>query len=361
MVENYTDLFSGHIQIHRAGFQKKISLDLSILPNPKIEEILLHAPSVLSHSRRIKDYALISSAEASSGILLIGVDPEKEKSVTRLHKRIRQGEFLSPLNNDSILIGKDLAETLNVTLGDKVVLMSQGSDGSLAAASYRVYGLLDTGAEEIDRSIALITLKAAQELLVLDDKFSEFAIRTKSIFAIDETAKSLKNQLALEDFEVLTWKEISPIIKQWLEFDRAFSNVILFIVLIVVAAGILNTMLMSVLERIKEFGIMLALGTKRSQIVLMVAIESFFLGIIGVAAGTAGGLALSKYFGSFGIDLSKFSQALESYYTGSVIYPRIFIGYVFLWSGIVLLVCVAASLYPAHKAANLKPVEAIRS
>jgi putative ABC transport system permease protein len=360
MVENYTDLVCGHLQIHAKGFQKKMSLDLSISDTTEAEATMKNAPRLSAYASRIKDYALISSAEASSGILLIGIDAEKELAVTKTHKRIRAGQFLSGKQNDEIVIGKTLAEVLNVDLGKKVVVMSQGADGSMVAAAYRVCGIISSGAEEVDRGIALINLKAAQDLLSMEGKISEFAVRAHSIDEIDQLAKDLKAKFGAVQFEVLTWKEISPAANQFVEFDRAFSNILLFVVLIVVAASILNTMLMSVLERTKEFGVMLSLGTKRRQITAMVALESFFLGTIGVIFGTGIGLAFARYFGRVGIDLSRFAQAMEAYYTGSIIYPRILVNYVVLWVVIVLFTSVITSIYPAFKAANLKPVEALR-
>ncbi|OQX87591.1 MAG: hypothetical protein B6D55_02905 [Candidatus Omnitrophica bacterium 4484_70.2] len=357
MIENYTNLVTGHIQIHKKGFKKRVSLELSIEEPYKIEKILKKFPQIKAFTKRIKNYALISSSENSSGILLIGIEPEKEKLITNLNKHIKKGKFLS--KDNEIIIGKTLAEVLNVDIGEKVAVMSQGYDGSLCAQSYRVCGILDTGAEEFDRSIAIITLNAAQNLLVLGKKVSEFVIHS-SVYKIDKLKKDLEKVIDTQEFEVLSWKEISPIMVQWLEFDRAFSNVILLIVLIVVSASILNTMLMAVMERTKEFGIMRALGTKKRQIIFLVALESSFLGIIGIILGTILGISISLYFSYKGIDLSKFSQALESYYTGSVIYPRIFLGYTTLWILIVFLTTVVSSLYPAYKAANLKPAEALR-
>lgn len=360
MIENYTDLVSGHIQVHKLGFQKKMNLELMIKDPQKIGAVLKNEKEVVAFSRRIKDYCLVSSAEYSSGVLLIGINPGEEAKVTYIQKRIRQGSPLSAQRDDEIVLGKDLVDILNINLGEKVVVMTQAADGSLASAAYRLCGILDTGADEIDKGIALITLKAAQELLVMEGKVSEIIIRIDSVYRSHIVAEKLKQKLDTADFEVLTWKEISPATAQWLEFDRAFINFILLIVLLVVASGILNTLLMSVLERIREFGIMLALGTKRSQIVLMVGFESVILGLIGIFFGSLLGITLSLYFGRQGINLAQFATALESYYAGSVIYPRFYIGYVFLFSAIVLAVSIIVSIYPAWKASKLKPVEAIR-
>ena len=358
MIENYTDLVSGHIQIHKKGFQANMGLQFSINEPQKISTILANSPGVLSFSKRVKDYALISSAEYSSGILLLGVEPEKEKEITKLYKRLRQGKFIS--GDTHIVIGKDLAKSLNVKLGDKVVVMAQGFDGSLSSASYRITGLLDAGTEDIDKNLALISLKAAQDLLVLENRVSEFVIRANSINNVDTVSTSLKNALDMKNLEVFTWKEISPILLQWVEFDVAFVNIILLVVLLVVAAGILNTLLMGILERTREFGIMLALGTKRMQIITMVALESLILTIIGIIIGYVVGAGASIYFGLKGINLSVFSTALNDYYTGSIIYTRLSSGYLLGYGLVVLITSLIVSIYPAWRAANLKPVEAIR-
>ncbi len=259
MVENYTDLLSGHIQVHKKGFNENMGIRLSITDPGAVAAVLKSNPQVKVFTERVKDYALISSAEQSSGILLMGVDPVKEKQVSTLYKKIRDGEFIS--DDKDIVIGKAMAKTLNVNIGDKVVIMTQGFDGSLASDAYRVSGLLDTGSDEIDKGIALITLKAAQDLFVLGNRISEFTVKVASHEEVDAVAAQLRRDLSSGDYEVLTWKQISPILVQWIEFDVAFINLLLAIVLLVVAAGILNTLLMGILERVREFGIMMAIGT----------------------------------------------------------------------------------------------------
>lgn len=357
MIENYTDLASGHIQIHKKGFHANMSLVKNLAQDNSLSETLKNTTGVITTSSRIKESVLLSSTEGSTGALLIGVDPQNEPKVTKLNTRIKTGKFLT--NDNEIVIGKSLAAILKAQLNDKIVIMGQGFDGSLASGVYRISGFLDTGADEIDKGLALITLKAAQELFVMDGRISEIALRLNNVEKAKEIANTIKTNLNNNELEVLPWQEISPIVIQWVEFDVAFINIILLIVLLVVAAGILNTLLMGILERTREFGIMLALGTKPNLIMQMVGLESLLLGLIGVATGYFIGIISIIYFGSRGIDLSMFSTALNSYYTGSIIYTRLAPGFLLQYGATVLITSIIVSIYPAYRAANLKPVEAI--
>ncbi len=357
MIENYTDLLSGHIQIHAKGFQDDMSLAKSIQNPAAIQQRLKGMEGVSASSKRIKEFVLVSSAQNSSGVLLLGVEPLSEERVSKLHKRVREGKFLD--SDDQMVIGKKLAQSLKAGLFDKIVIMAQGADGSLCSGVYRISGLLDTGAEELDKNLAIITLKAAQEMLVMDAAASEIAVRTKDVEKAVFYAQLIKKGLNDPRLEILSWDEISPIIMQWVEFDVAFINMILFVVLLVVAAGILNTLMMGILERIREFGIMLALGTKRLQIMLLVIMESCILGLLGLFIGAIASVALSGYFGAKGVDLSKFSTALNNYYTGSVIYTRLDPSAMTEYALVVLAASILIAILPAWKAANLKPTEAI--
>ena len=360
MVENYTGLLIGHIQIHKLGFQKNMGLEKTMGDLETISSPLRRTSGIAAFAPRVRDFALISSAEGSAGILLWGVDPVLEKKVSTIHKRIRQGSFLKKGDNNKIIIGKQLAENLKVGLGDKVVLMSQASDGSVAAAAYDISGIIETGAEEIDKGLALITLAAAQELLVLDSKISEMTVKADSLENIDNLTQTLREKIDRRKYEVLNWKDISPMTYQWLQFDFVFTGLILLIVLLVVASGILNTILMGVLERTREFGIMLALGTKPSQVVFVVTLESFLLGFIGVALGALIGTGLILYFGVNGINLSMLSSALNSFYIGSVIYPRLDTASIGIYAAVVLAISVIVAIPPARKASRLTPIDAIR-
>ncbi|MFP4472687.1 MAG: ABC transporter permease [Candidatus Omnitrophota bacterium] len=361
MIDNYTSLSIGHIQIHARGFHEHQKLETYIEdPAPLLERIRA-IEGVRYSAPRIRAQGLISSSESSSGALILGVDPDKETRISSLHKSLGEGNFLSAEENDTIVIGKDLAAGLKVSLDDKIVIMSQALDGSIAASAYYISGLIDSGVEEIDRGLVLITHRAAENLFVMQDKTSEIALKLQRGDRAQEMADLIRSRLDTDTLEILPWQTVSPIMKQWIDFDNTFIWVIVFIVMIVVAIGILNTVLMGVLERTREFGILLALGTKRGQIVTMVAWESVFLGCIGSLMGAILGISLTALFHVQGIDLGIFTSALSSFYMDPVIYPRLNTMYTTVSTALVLITSICVSIYPAWLASRLKPIEAIRS
>lgn len=359
MVENYTSLIAGHIQIHKQGFSQKEQLEANFSYPEKIMDKLARLPEIKAASQRIKAFGLVSSAEHSSIVSIMGIVPEKELALSRISRKVKQGKFLE--GDKNIVIGERLAKNLNVSLGDKIVIMAQALDGSIASGAYYICGLLDTGADEIDKGVALITYAAARELFVMDDKVSEIAIRINSAEDAKVVSDKISAALGFVDLEVLPWQDISPILYQWVEFDNGFIWIIVLVVMIVVAIGILNTVLMGVLERTHEFGILLALGTRRGQVISIVAFESLILGVVGTIAGLGLGCVFSLYYGKAGINLSAFTQAMNNFYMDAFIYPKLSLGHVFTSLVLVLIISVIVSLYPAYHAANLKPVDAIRT
>ncbi len=362
MIDNYTSLNSGHIQIHKQGFKKKMGLDLSI-ENPRmIKDKVSSIAGITAYAPRVKEYSLVNSAEHSSGALIIGINPEKETKVTEIDNYVYKGEFLTPEPDNQILVGEDLFESLKVRVGDKIVITGQDLAGQLIGGAFRIKGVLKTGAEEIDKGYAFIHIQDAQSLYGLTNRISEFSLKTADVYNADKYVEELEKIINTDEYEILHWRDIEPVLFQWLVFDRYFLMIIMVILILVAAAGILNTVLMGVLERIREFGIMLSVGTKRKQIVLTVTLESLFLGIIGIFAGLTAGLSISLISAKLGIDLAVIGSAgaFESYYMGTVIYPRITLFSLVSASSLVLITSILASIMPAFKASTLKPVEALR-
>jgi putative ABC transport system permease protein len=361
MIENYTSLTTSHIQIHRLGFYQKKKLELNLPDYRKIMEKTLRLPSVKAAAPRIKSVGLVSSTESSAGCLIMGISPEDEKQISTLYKRVRQGSYLEKGGDEDILIGASLAKNLAVQLGDKIVIMSQALDGSIAAGAFRIKGIFDTGTEEIDQGVTFITHTAAETIFVMPEATSEIAVRIDSAEKAPAVGKKIRQTVADLNFEVLSWQDISPSFRQWIEFDNAFIWIIIFIVMIVAAIGILNTVLMGVLERTREFGILLALGTKQKEIVSMVGWESFFLATVGGLVGLLIGVGATVYFSHAGLNLSLFTSALNSLYIDAIIYPQLNVSGTIMSLQLILTASLLVSIYPAYYAAHLKPMEAIRS
>lgn len=360
MIENYTSLVTGHIQIHVQGFQQTKKLELNIPQADLVMDKLKKIPEVKTVSTRVKSVGLISSSESSSGVAIVGIQPEQENKISSIYKRLRSGRFLTDQDHDGILIGADLAKSLNVNLGDKTVIMSQALDGSIAAGAYYIKGIFSTGTEEVDQGMVFITLPAAQELYVMPNAVSEITVNLSSAQDASISAAKIRQILNSKDLEVLSWKEISPSFQQWIEFDVGFMWIIVGIVTLVAAIGILNTVLMGVLERTREFGILLALGTKRNEIIAIVGWESIFLAVVGSFIGIILGAGLTYFFNQAGIDLTLFTKALNSLYIDAVVYPIMNIHKAVTAVILILLSSIFASVYPAWYAASLKPMEAIR-
>lgn len=362
MKENFTSLLMGHLQIHAKGFERTMSMSRVMKDPDAIEAALKKNPEVVAYTKRIRTFGLFSTPENSVGGLFIGIDPAHEEKVSKIKNSVTSGKFLSSSDTRGIVLGTFLADNLNVTTGDKVIAMAQATDGTLGAEAFRVTGIMKTGVEEIDKGVAFVQVKDLQKMLVLNGAITDFVIKAGSFERINGVAQSLKQELSGIDLEIMTWAELSPVLEQWIKFDEAFAYVFLLIVLVVIVAGILNTILMSLLERTREFGVMMALGTKGYQLAIMVGIESFMLGVMGMAMGISIGLFAIWLFSFYGIPISAdVKDAMASFFMTDVIYPYADIDHVVSSALVVLVSSILVSFYPAWKVSRLRPVKALHS
>ena len=360
MISNITGYLTGHLQIHQRGYHDDPTLDLAFGAPGGIAARLAALPAVAAVAPRIEGEALASGAEKTRGVLVVGVDPRYEGNVTTLARAIKDGRYLDAADTNGAVLGDRVAEVLRVRVGDEIALVTQAADGSVGAARYRVRGIYDSGIDLIDEMYIFLTLAAAQELYALEDGVTTLALKLDDIDAVARTAAALGQALGVE-FEALGWRRLMPGMAADVDFHEMLANIILFVVLVIVTLGIANTILMGVLERTHELGVMIALGTGRGQIARVVLYEAFLLGVAGIALGIALGLAVVGYFGRYGIDLTRYSEATQLMpgLTG-IVYPAIGWGQLAWLSVLVLLATLAASIYPAIKAAGLTPVAAIQ-
>ncbi len=361
MVDNSVRAHIGHIQIHRAGYHDDPAITKTLPELDKIRSAIDALPGVRGASFRVLGDGLASSAENSAGVSVVGVDPEREPTVTTIHRAVVRGRYLERGRRKPCLIGERLAKTLQVDVGDSLVLLVQGADGSMGGEKYRVDGVFRSGAPELDRGVVYLLAEDAQELFVLPGRFTEAVILLDSSRRVDEAARILEEQLAGVEAEVLPWYVVEPYIQQFIELDDAFFYVIVLILFIVISVGILNTILMSVFERVREFGVMMSLGMKPRQVVRLVVMEAFLLGAVGVVFGGLLGSALTLYFEAVGMDFGAWAEGAAALgLTTTVTYPKLTAANLILSNSSVLLVVVLVALYPALHAARLEPVEAMR-
>ncbi|HEC12373.1 MAG TPA: ABC transporter permease [Acidiferrobacteraceae bacterium] len=360
MIENSTSYLSGHLKVHGKGYHDDKKLHRAITDDPVIRERLLKDSRIKALSARVEGKALLSGANKSRGVMVIGVDPENEVKVTTINKTVIEGRYLRPDDKDEILIGDKAAQILGVKPGGETVLITQAADGSIGAGRYRIAGIFDTGIDVIDTNYVFITLEAARDLYSMWGRATTWAIRLEHRQQSAQVAQALSRKLGPE-YEVLGWRKLLPSVVQAVLFHEAMTYIILGIMFVVVAVGIANTILMAVMERTREFGVMMALGTSRNQIIGLVILESMLLGITGLLVGNVFGLGINFYLASTGMNLEQFVDAMESMPgLSAIVYPVTRWDHVAELSAIVFFISVLPALYPAWRAASVEPVEAIR-
>jgi putative ABC transport system permease protein len=365
MLTNQIGADSGYIQIHKEGYQSDPTLD-NAMPDPgKVRNILDRDAAMLNYAERLRVFGLISSPYNSYGVSIVGIVPSEEKDITTISESVVKGSYISG-EPGQILLSTSMAEKLKVGIGDKVVIMASQIDGSVGSEACRVSGLFETFNSGFDQSHVFVPIQTADQMLNADGRVSEFVINPKKPAEISTIDSRLRNEIkelprSGGDYEVLTYEEMLPLLVAQLELYKQALYLIAGIIAFALVFGIVDTMLMSVMERTHEFGVSMAIGMSNRKIFLMVMVEALFLAIIGTVVGLAVSyLALSPLSHS-GWDLSMFSASLNSLGVGSTIYPVLQASSVVQTVLIIPIVTLLGAVYPALKAIRLQPVEAIRA
>ena len=359
MRENVIRLLTGHIQIHATDFQRTLSPELTVADRSSVLEKLKSISSIRAVTERVKCEALIGTSEKSRGVLLTGIDPAREVQVTDLKNHMKEGEFLTSQDQRKIMIGDRLAEKIQLHVGDKAVVMTQAMDGTLAGYAYQVKGIFHTGSQTLDEVSAYITLDSAQELLSLGDATHEIVIRLTDRKAIPLFLSEIKTINTANQYEILTWNEIIPEVEQWVQWSEAIIRTILLAVMVVIGVSIMNTVLMSVFERTRELGVMMAIGTTPAQVIRLILLETFILELFGIALGLVAGYLVTFYFGQIGIGFPELERAFSRSYMSTVTYTRVEPFHVVQSIITLFLMTSFIGLYPAWKAGRMEPIKAI--
>ncbi len=362
MIENSTRYLTTHVQIHRTGFQREPSPGLTLEDDAQLIRTIrsLGAPHVRV-SRRLEGNALASFGDKSRGVDVLGIDPQTESEVTTLNKTVQEGRFLTREDHQGAIIGARIAEALGIHVGDEIVLVTQGVDGSPGAGKYRVTGIFRTKMDAFDSSLVLLPLAAAQALFATGDQVTSLVVRLPERGAAPSLRSALERRLG-NTHEVLGWETLLPPVRQAITIHRIVGMVLVVVTFMIIAAGVANTVLMNVMERTREFGLMMALGASPAQIMRVVLYEASVLGLAGVASGVLIGLIFIQYFAHRGIHLESYVSAVETMHgLDPVIFPMLSWSRGSLVAAALWLMVMCAALYPAWRAARLSPVEALRN
>jgi ABC-type lipoprotein release transport system permease subunit len=365
MIDDAAAANTAHIQIHEKGFWDNSGIDYAFMPTEKLlkELIRLRKNSMITaFSMRLHADGLISYKNKTSGGSIQAVDPEQEKKVCGMHAKIlKGGRYLNASDRMNIVIGKDLAKSVGVGPGGVISVISQGFDGSIAAENLTIVGIFQTGDPEIDRYLVVMPIAQAMNTFTMMGYINSIAVRLMRSDDIPVVRDIICEAVNQNEIEVMDCYELMPELMQHLEMDRYPALIFNFILLMVAAFGILNTIQMSVFERIREFGVMLAVGTRPGQVAAMVLCESMLITLIGIAAGLAVGSLACYYFILYPIDYSGMGDELNVYgISSSFSYsPKISALNVALTMTVIFVSSLLFSLLPARKAGALRPVEAI--
>lgn len=361
MVDNSVRSHIGHLEVHRAGYHDNPGINKTLPAPEEVERAIQTLPALRGYSLRTLGDGLASTAENSAGVVIVGIDPERERTVTTIDRAVVKGEYLSEGMARPILIGDRLAVNLKAGLDDKVVLLVQAADGSMGANLFRVVGIFRSGAPELDGGMAFVLRQDAQSLFSLQNRVTEAVILLDSSRAVPAAQATLRSELAGKNVEVLTWYQVEPFLLQFIQLDDAFFYIIVVFFFVVISIGILNTIMMSVFERVREFGVMMALGTRPRQIIKLVVVEAFVLALVGAVVGSAIGVTASVYFAREGMNLSSWAEGAAALgMTSTIVYTKLTAANFVLSNLSVLAVVMLVGLYPAIHASRLRPVEAIR-
>jgi ABC-type lipoprotein release transport system permease subunit len=363
MINASVGVHTGHLQIQARGYHEKRQIRQLVRHPEVMTAILRSLPDVTARTERGNAFSLVSSVERTYGAMVIGIHPRREAATSTLRKLIRKGRYLEAGDTDVALIGRLLARNLQVEVGDELTVLGQGGDGSVAAAVFTVKGIYSSGMDDFDRSAIHVPLRYFQEVFTLDNSVHEIVLTVDSLADVHHVKQALTREIAARqlaaDLVVLDWMQLLPGLAQGIAMDLVSGLIIYVILILVVAFSILNTFLMAILERTREFGVMMALGTTPGRLVKMVMFESMLMTLVGILTGIVLGIGLTWYFQIHGIVLAGSSEMLKQYGISGALYPRLTWFSILTGPALVFLITFCAALYPALKIKKLKPVDAL--
>jgi putative ABC transport system permease protein len=359
MVNTAIDRNLAHIQIHKTGYSSSREVSQYIPGGVQMLDQIRSIPGVEAVSGRTLVDGMAASPSSTFGVTIEGIVPDQAKKVTDIHKLLIDGSYFGGKGKNPIVIGKKLADRLNLKLRSKVVLSFQAMDSTLVYAAFRVVGIFKSESSLFDQSHVFVQQSDLLRLLNTAPVIHEIAVRAQSSQLMPEVFTALQSRYP--GLSIQTWKELAPEVAVTAAAMESWSYLFVGIILMALIFGITNTMLMAVMERIRELGILIAVGMKKSKVFLMILLETIMLSFTGGISGMIVGGATIAVLSHTGINFSAFASSLESFGASTILYPFLPAG---MYIALVVMIIVAssvASTMPAWKATHLQPSQAIRT
>ena len=348
-----------HIQIHQPGFLDNDQFSLLIENADSVVRLVCETPDVVAASKRIIINSMVASAETGTGVKIIGIDPENEIKVTELSSKIISGKYIDSTDHNTVVISERLAGKLKVSLKNKIIITVQDVNKNITGGAFRIVGIFRTDNSMFDEANIFVRGTDLSRLTGLKKhEGHEVAILLKKN-ETDDVTKTLSG--LFPNLEVKSWKQLSPEAGYLVSAMNQYMFIFIIVILIALCFGIINTMLMVIMERIHELGMLMAIGMNRARVFAMIMLETVFLSLTGGITGLILGYTAIKYFAKAGINLYFWKEAFSELGYSSYIYPVIDSKTMIITAILVMIAGIFSALYPAYKALKLNPSEAIRT
>ncbi len=348
-----------HVQIHQPGFLDNDQFSLVIINADSVAKLVRKVPGVIAASKRIIINSMVASAETGAGVRILGIDPENEIKVTDLNSKIISGKYIDSTDRNPVVISELLAQKLKVGLKNKIIITVQDVNKNITGGAFRIVGIFKTDNSMFDESNIYVRGNDLSRLTGLKEYEAHEIAIFLSTNNTDDVTKKLSGMFP--DLEVKSWQQLSPEAGYLVSAMNQYMFIFIIVILIALCFGIINTMLMVIMERVHELGMLMAIGMNRMRVFAMIMLETVFLSLTGGLSGLILGYFAIKYFAKAGINLYFWKEAFSELGYSSYVYPATDSKTMIITAMLVIVTGIISALYPAYKALKLNPSVAIRS
>jgi putative ABC transport system permease protein len=360
-IRNLVSFYSGYIQVHQRGYWDQQILDNGFIRNASLEHAVTRTDNVAAVAPRLESYALASAGDLTKGCLVVGIAPQLEDRITFLRSKVTQGEYFAANESQNVaLVAEGLASRLKVHLHDTLILISQGYHGAMAAGRYIIQGMVQFGSPQLNDQLLYLPLPVAQQFLGADSLLTSYVLALESDNRLNTTAQHLTT-VAGDRYEVMTWEEMLPEVKQHIQTDRGSMYIISGILYLLISFGIFGTLLMMIAERRYEMGMLLAIGMKKRKLMWVVLMESVLSVSLGCLAGILLSIPIVQYLKIHPLRFGGEMADIYRRFGFEPVFPASTDASIFITQGLIVLALgLLLSFYPLIRIAGMDPVTAMK-